>query len=172
MFLGLLIFAILATFLLLEHIVLFTMNLLIEMDISTYAINQFVRLLQHGDPSDFFSGRFDIWQNAWNMFLAKPILGHGAGYFHSVYGTYPHNILLDVLVSFGIIGALGIGCLICKSLYIIAKYKEGNKLLGLMFLCLWFPKLIFSVSFVWDMGFWAFIAFGFINFTINIKKEN
>ena len=162
MFLGLLIFAILATFLLLEHIVLFTMNLLIEMDISTYAINQFVRLLQHGDPSDFFSGRFDIWQNAWNMFLAKPRLGHGAGYFHSVYGTYPHNIILDVLVTYGIIGLLAIGILMLLPFYKLVKSKNENKLLGLVFLTLWFPKLIFSVYFIGDRGFWAFIAYGFL----------
>lgn len=170
-FLGLLIFAILATFLLLEHIVLFTMNLLIEMDINTYAINQFVKLLQHGDPATFFSGRFNIWENAWNMFLAKPILGHGIGYFNSFYGSYPHNILLDMLVSLGIIGSLGMFFLICLFIYKLSKNKKANKYLGLVLLCLWFPKLIFSVSFVWDMGFWASIAYGFLFLNNNAAIE-
>ena len=170
--LGFLVFTTLTLFLLLEHIILFVMEIFVKLDLNTYAIQQFIKFIQFRDTESFFSGRFDIWQNAWNMFLSKPILGHGAGYFHAVHGTYPHNIVLDILVTYGIIGIIAIGLLIFMSFYKLAKNNGQNKLLGLLFLSLWFPKLVFSVYFIVDEGFWAFIAYGFLFFNgIALNKE-
>lgn len=170
--LGALIFIVLLMFVMFEQLVYLTMELLLKLEVSTYAITQFLRLMQNGNPAEFFSGRFTIWENAWNMFLLKPIFGHGVGYFHSVYESYPHNLFLDVLVTYGILGFIAIGTLIFLSLRKLIKYKKANRLLGLVFFCLWFPKLLFSVHFIGDMGFWAFIAYIFLYLKINPKEIN
>lgn len=145
-----------------KHIAALIMKFLIDLNINTYAINQFIIFLEYGDPISFFSGRFEIWENTWNMFLSKPFLGLGAGYFHAIHDSYPHNIFLDILVTYGIIGMLIIGILLSVSIYKLIKNSKNNKILGLMLFSLWFPKLLFSSSFIWDMGFWAFFAYGFL----------
>lgn len=161
-FLGLLVFAVLAFFVLFDYIIDLIVEILIKLDVNTYAIMQIIGFLSQGDFSTFFSGRFTIWNNAWTMFINKPAIGYGVGYFDSIYNTYPHNIVLDVLVSYGIIGLIIVCVLLSMSLYKMIKRKNANRLLGILFLSLWLPKLVFSSSFVWDSGFWAFITFGFI----------
>lgn len=54
-------------------------------------------------------GRYYIWQTALRLLLEKPIFGYGFGVsILSDLGDYifPHNILLDILLSFGIVGTL------------------------------------------------------------------
>lgn len=143
-------------------------NVLSRFNLSSYSLRQLINYIESGDLVGFFSGRIIIWENAWRLFLSKPVLGYGLGYFEAKYNSYPHNIILDILVSYGILGLFTIGSLIVFSLIKFFNYKKSDKFLGLALLCLWFPKLLFSISFVWDKGFWAFIAFGFVFFN---KKD-
>lgn len=53
--------------------------------------------------SDDDTNRFDIWSNSLLFFLDHPILG-GYHSFVAKYKSYPHNILLSVLVSGGVFG--------------------------------------------------------------------
>ncbi len=161
-FLGLLVFAILSFFVLFDYTIDLIVKLLIKLNVNTYAIIQIIGFLSQGDFSTFFSGRLSIWDNAWQMFINKPIIGYGIGYFESIHNTHPHNILLDILVSYGIIGVILVCIPIVMSLYKMIKNREEGRLLGILFFSLWFPKLIFSSSFIWDSGFWAFIAYGFL----------
>ena len=67
------------------------------------------------EPVD--SGRVEIWRNTWNIFKDFPVYGTGPGTFESVYimylpagnGTwhsYAHNDWLELLATFGSVGAL------------------------------------------------------------------
>ena len=49
----------------------------------------------------------------------------------------------------------------------IFKHREYTKLIGLVFFCMWFPKLFFSIYIFEDIGIWCFLAFGFLNFEKN-----
>jgi O-antigen ligase len=52
------------------------------------------------------TGRFHLWSEAWNSFLAHPLFGLGTGgfsRFEPVY-LYPHNLFLEAMAEYGIIG--------------------------------------------------------------------
>jgi len=52
------------------------------------------------------TGRGDIWQQGWTVFLNHPIIGIGSGAFNTVIPLHqpPHNVFLAVLTESGIIG--------------------------------------------------------------------
>ena len=62
------------------------------------------------------SNRLYLWQYAWDLFLRKPIVGYGWGYYSSniniiintmnVSSIYAHNIYLQLLAETGIIGTV------------------------------------------------------------------
>jgi putative inorganic carbon (HCO3(-)) transporter len=61
-----------------------------------------------------FDARIVIWQEAWEVFKANPILGIGPGTFGNYFPPYPelgvpqpHNIFLAFLLQTGIIGFIG-----------------------------------------------------------------
>lgn len=60
------------------------------------------------DPSAM--ERLNAYAQAWKLFLASPIFGHGIGSFEYLADTtdhlYPHSMLLELLVSNGLAGAL------------------------------------------------------------------
>ncbi len=49
--------------------------------------------------------RIERLQIAWEMFLSKPLVGHGYGSFDDETGLeYPHNLFAEVLCEFGVLG--------------------------------------------------------------------
>ena len=50
------------------------------------------------------SGREQLWANAWNEFLAHPILGMGVDSYKTQYGMDAHNIFLQILCETGFVG--------------------------------------------------------------------
>jgi len=77
-----------------------------------------------------FDARIVIWQEAWEVFKANPILGIGPGTFGNYFPPYPelgvpqpHNIFLAFLLQTGIIGFIGFIWLL------IWFFRTGAKLL-------------------------------------------
>lgn len=82
-----------------------------------------------GITYDFSSGRFDLWENAINLFLENPIIGAGwgrfanytTGVFRETYDGQSvrdvHNVFLQLLCETGIVGAV----LICIPIFNIFK---------------------------------------------------
>ncbi len=63
---------------------------------------------------------------AWNLFLERPVFGHGLGAFGArvgMPGYYPHNVLLEVLADFGIVGLAACALMAQKSARIAAHYR-------------------------------------------------
>jgi O-antigen ligase len=57
------------------------------------------------------SERLDFWRQSWHLWLEQPVLGSGVGswsirYFGLDDSRYPHNLILEVLVEFGLVGLL------------------------------------------------------------------
>jgi O-antigen ligase len=57
------------------------------------------------------SHRLAFWRESWHLWLAQPLFGSGIGswairYFNLDVERYPHNLILEVLVEFGIVGLL------------------------------------------------------------------
>ena len=106
------------------------------------------------------SGRISIWENAIKIIKKNIFFGSGLKFFESIYVYYSHNIVLDLLIQFGVFIFLGFTYLCIKSFFNIIHYNYYEKILGIMFFSLWFPKLLFSSSMYYDHGLWMFLAFG------------
>ena len=82
---------------------------------STYTINRFLTLFDEADDALLRSGanRFDQFAGAYRLWLDAPIFGHGLAGFYYLYGSgqeisgnHPHNIILQILAEFGLVGLL------------------------------------------------------------------
>jgi len=122
------------------------------------------------DLESFYGGRFSIWNRSLEIINDNVLLGKGIGYYQSLHGTYSHNILLDLLMFFGLFGFIIFIYHIIKSFYKILFSNGIVSILGIVFICLWFPKLLFSNYFLRDLGFWCFLLYPYTkSFTINSK---
>lgn len=82
-------------------------------------VRRFVELVMNPASESL---RITEWQVAWNMFLEKPLLGHGPHSFsHYFYIPWPHNLYLETLAEMGLIGFLALGFALCYSLLVSFK---------------------------------------------------
>lgn len=90
------------------------------------------------------SGREVLWAQAYEEFLMNPILGGRI----EVSGIYPHNVILELLMSTGIVGFLIFMYLFIKSLNNGIKYSLINKsyLIPLVILINGFVQHLFTSS--------------------------
>lgn len=146
-------------------------TIIMRMGYSSYALNQYSHYIHYMSLEDLFSGRFYIWEYAKNMISENLIFGHGTGAFQDRYIFYTHNLYYDLLIQYGVIG-LVVFCIGCYLSWIkILTYRNIYiKLLGVLFFCLWFPKLFFSIYIFRDIGVWCFMAFGFMKFNSMVER--
>jgi len=67
--------------------------------------NRYERLVETNNDTSIQS-RLNAYGIAWEMFVARPLLGHGTasyGAYHERFG-YPHNILLEIAAENGLLG--------------------------------------------------------------------
>lgn len=50
--------------------------------------------------------RIVLWDSAYQEFLKAPVFGNGCMYFQMKYDYFPHNIVLELLCDFGVVGTL------------------------------------------------------------------
>ncbi|MBP2657832.1 MAG: O-Antigen ligase [Firmicutes bacterium] len=141
-----------------------------DLGYSSYALSAMHSYFTMQDIETLFSGRFYIWEMANAMIYEEPLFGQGMGSFEAKTGLYSHNIVLDIMLFYGIIGLIIFCAIISKSGWCLLKSESSTKVLGTLFCCLWFPKLLFSAYFYEDIGFWCFLVFGFIKWK-TITKE-
>jgi len=74
----------------------------------------------------YSSGRDVIFSDAISMIKEKPIIGYGIDSFTLKTGhVYPHNLLLEMMVEVGILGAIIFVSFILFSIFIIFKMKKS-----------------------------------------------
>lgn len=77
-----------------------------------YGIERIVRSVDSKSLSGLLSGRLDMWAATLRAIMERPILGHGLDQFgpafelNGIHFGHPHNIFLQALYSWGIVGAL------------------------------------------------------------------
>ena len=138
----------------------------------SYSFSQYKNLLIRGDIEQFYSGRLYIWELAKKEAKDNMLFGKGTAYFESKYGAYTHNIFYDILIEHGIFGVV-ISSLVILIIVvrIFNKKAKVNKLIGILFLCLSFPKLFFSFYYFKDISIWCLIAVGLLNNNYYISNE-
>lgn len=97
---------------------------------------------------DFSSGRAEIWQQAWDLYKARPLFGYGYEHF-SNYSTYdtPHNQYLELLYKTGILGFLA---MVLALLYFVRIGLASASMAERQFACLigaWLVSSFFQPNF-------------------------
>jgi O-antigen ligase len=89
------------------------------------------------------SQRLDFWKASWHLWLEQPLLGSGIGSWPMRYhgldlGRYPHNLILEVLVEFGLIGLLllaGVAVAATRAMS-VRRLREDPVLMCIAMLCI------------------------------------
>lgn len=122
---------------------------------------------------DFFSsGRIRLYNSLLMGIAKRPFFGYGIyGDRYLLNGIYAHNIVLEILIGFGMI--LGTFIILIFSCYgflkiFRAEKRNRNMYIILLFYCL-FPLLI-SSTYLTNISFWIFIGIIF-NKNINKRKQ-
>ncbi len=81
----------------------------------------------------YSSYRFDIWKNAWNLFLQKPIFGHGLDVRHALLTRerfyHEHNIFISVLTAMGAVGLIAYSAMLASIARLAVKHQSYFPLL-------------------------------------------
>ena len=119
-------------------------------------LNKLFLLSESGDISN---GRDILYKNAIEYIKQRPLLGYGIGYYEKFNQIYPHQLFLELLCEFGIIGmVLIIFPIIRRGYLIVSKSLNEINPLIVIYLSTLFISLMVSNSFWLVPNFW-FIYF-------------
>lgn len=132
---------------------------IVSMDYNSYSLYKIIYQLENNNNLDVvLSGRDHIWDNAIYLIDENPIFGTGSSFFLANFGTYPHNIILDILLSFGFVGLITLVVILSKSFVRYQRMQDLDlKIICTWFLFLWFPILFFSLTYSVSFPLWIFI---------------
>lgn len=119
-----------------------------------------------------FSGRDQIWNDAWNFIKNNLMIGKGIGAFYSYYNYYSHNFIIDIIIYYGIIGIIVFCGIWIKGILKIFSVDYYEKIFIILILLLWIVPLSTSAYIFKNVYFWIFIAIAFMDNnrkTINVK---
>lgn len=108
---------------------------------------------------DLSSGRFHLWQTAWELFKTNPLFGCGFGYFSVFMNINVHNVYIQFICETGLIGF----SLFC--LFIIINIMNLRKVLSIKNINHNY-EVIFSTFIEIFFVFYCFVESGFNNLYI------
>lgn len=128
--------------------------------IDSYSLGSIYEMISHGGLIGSNSDtRTPIWKDAWNMYLSHPILGNGIGAFASKHDGYEHNIFLEILNSWGILGLSIFVISFFRSRAALNRMKDlDRKVISVVFMLIAIIPLLISMTFWKYQFFWAFFA--------------
>lgn len=149
----------------LKEILKYINDLFLEFNYEVYGILRLIRSLELKDKGvDITSGRIEIYREAVDAIINNPF-GIGIwGYLFEikspwlVLGYYPHNIFIEIMMHYGIIGLIFFIILILKVGYKIINLKNNSYKLFLISLILLNTKLLLSDTYISYNIFWMFWA--------------
>ena len=119
-------------------------------------------LLFSGNGKTVTSSRLDIWVDAWDIFLKSPIIGHGTVYFEGLSKSesgYAHNLVLDLMVSYGIMALLILIPFIIRTFYRAFKASDFYlRMTLILFITLSLVPMTFSLTFWKTSNFWILVG--------------
>ena len=125
-----------------------------SLNIQSYAMETFKIML--GKNADYvYSQRTDLWKYAWEMIKNSPFVGYGVGEFENIYKIYPHNLFLEITVTFGMFGLFLLLIITVNSIkewYLCENYELKLFQAGcfiIMILRLQFSDTFWAVAFFW-----------------------
>lgn len=144
--------------LIIGFILLLSTFIYIIRNIKNFNISIVHRFTNMANTSNGLQGeeRLFQWVAAWNQFLSSPI--YGDSFVENFSKTYPHNLLLEILMSTGLIGfilfILTLFFAFKKGFYLL---KNGHKLIFCLFF-FGFISMLFSGAIFLSPEFWAILV--------------
>ena len=156
----------------LDSILSFFLNLIRMLNVQSYSLTKLIKLLNYFDMDRFTSNRNYLYETAFSLVQNQFPFPFGIGKFELLMKGYCHNIILDFLLNWGGAGLI----MLIVIFFIIAnsflREKSRNlKILKLLFISLWFPKLFFSTYFICDFPFFASLVLAFRYADVNYSYE-
>jgi len=113
----------------------------------------FDRVTKSVETGEGLDARATQWSTAWAQFLDNPIAGDSI--IEKSLNFYPHNLILEILMSTGIIGGFCFFILLFKSInnYFVVKDVHGRFIIYVMVLYLTYA--MFSLSLVANPQLWC-----------------
>jgi len=116
------------------------------------------------------NGRDDIYDHVLSLIDGHFIFGRGIGFYQQVFDTYPHNIVLQLLLEMGFLPVLVLFFFLIAFFFFTFKDNIYDNEWECVLILLFFnsiPRLLVS-SYLWqDHVFWLFL---FISINVISKK--
>lgn len=121
------------------------------------------------------NNRTYLFSTAWSEFKTSPVIGHGALHYQQKYeGTFPHNIVFEIMADYGAVGVLVIAFIILYTYFyaISVAFKTSRRELGMLltFLTMYIPMHLLYHS-LYSNGIFIFTASILILYRIQNKKS-
>lgn len=142
-----------------EGIVARVSDFLVERGYSSYALNAALMYLG-GSMSSLSAEREVLWASALVMVERRPVLGYGLGYFEKTHGIYVHNFVMELAISYGVVGLVPYLLGLLNGVAQIVRSREELRTIGILLLVMSFPKLLTSVYIFVEPSFWMLIYYG------------
>ena len=130
-----------------------------------------LRLLTDDELLTHDSGRGDLTENTWKLINMRPLFGSGVWADRQYLGIYCHNVILEILLDFGYIGAILIfGAFLIKQIQIFNKIPANHKSMYIMMFGLILPLFV-SSSYLISFNTGMFLGFTYLLSWLNKKKQ-
>ena len=128
-----------------------------KLGIESYSLNTISIMLANTSSNSVYDSRLDIWNEALHYFYDSPVWGNGIGFFSSHSEGYEHNIILEILNAWGLIGIAFFFVMLQKAFSNYKLTTDLNKkaLLCVLFIVAFVP-LMSSLTFWASQSFWLF----------------
>lgn len=122
------------------------------------------------------NGRDKLISQALLLIRENWVTGFGIGYYEQMNnGIYPHNIILELMTEFGVIGTFVILLILGKGIFLCMDNskirRNDDKILGLFLFSISIPQLCFSLSYWLLPSFWLFFSWSLYRFSERGKRS-
>ena len=130
-----------------------------KLSFDSYSINTLKTMLD-GNAKLIFDARTDIWDITLKEINGSFFVGYGIGWFRSMYDVYPHNFILELMVSDGLFAAIPFILYTMYCLFRILRCKQKEDyIFGMCLFIIWIIPLSISLT-LWDYApIWLFFIF-------------
>lgn len=149
-------------------------TLIFKFKVDNYSVYQFYSMLSALNLRELLGSRYGIFDTALFFIKNEPLTGLGIGGFQSEMGVFPHNIVIDVFVTFGL--ALGL-VFFLFNIFIGKKMLKFNNNIEIKILFIFIvsnlAKLLVSKTFIYDSMMWLYISFcisAYITYKKNLER--
>jgi len=127
-----------------------------KLNFNSYSLNTIAMML-NGKSESVLNLRFDIWNDVLALMSGHWLDGYGIGYYMSIRQTYPHNLLLDILIHGGLLCLVPFCILFAKSMLAIKKISIIDKInFAVCMLLIWIIPMNMSLT-LWQYApFWIY----------------